>query len=98
MGEQVGWQGMFERLRAEAPRYAHIFPQLPRLLHQTLERHAHSGAPTVGGHPLGQADLLAMVLAEQRRTNRLLAYMTVLGLVAGALGMAVVGYFALHLG
>ena len=26
MGEQVGWRGFVERLKAEAPRYAHIFP------------------------------------------------------------------------
>src|SRR5690606_19689630 len=87
MSEQVGWQGMVERLRAEAPRYAHIFPQLPRLLHQTLERHAHSGVATHNGHQLAQGELLAMVLVEQRRTNRLLGIMTFLGLTTGVLGM-----------
>ncbi len=93
MGEQVGWRGMVERLRAEAPRYAHIFPQLPRLLHQTLERHAHSGVAMHNGQPLAQAELLTMVLMEQRRTNRLLGLMTFLGLTTGALGMAVVGWY-----
>ncbi|MFP5393157.1 MAG: ubiquinone biosynthesis regulatory protein kinase UbiB, partial [Gammaproteobacteria bacterium] len=32
MGEQVGWRGMWERLKEEAPRYNKIFPALPRLV------------------------------------------------------------------
>jgi ubiquinone biosynthesis protein len=67
MAEQVGWRGMVERLRAEAPRYAKILPQLPRLVHQVLERHAHPVAD--------QSELLAAVLVEQRRTNRLLVFL-----------------------
>ena len=48
---------------------------------------------THNGHPLAQAELLAMVLVEQRRTNRLLGIMTFLGLTTGVLGMAVIGWF-----
>ena len=47
MGDQVGIQGMVERLKAEAPRFTHIIPQLPRLVHRALlqsaEPHAASG-------------------------------------------------------
>jgi ubiquinone biosynthesis protein len=62
MNEQIGWRGVLDRLGHEAPRYAQIFPELPRLLHQALQRQAHPGE---------SAALLAL-LTEQRRTNRLL--------------------------
>jgi ubiquinone biosynthesis protein len=82
MAEQVGWRGFTERLRDEAPRFAQIFPQIPRLVHQVLERRAHPVAD--------QSALLAAVLLEQRRTNRLLAF------VACVTGIAVAGFAALH--
>src|SRR5476649_334718 len=34
MKEQIGWRGLVLQLEKEAPRYAHIFPQLPRLAHR----------------------------------------------------------------
>ena len=37
MNEQVGWRGFLKSLREEAPRYATLLPQLPRLLHRHLE-------------------------------------------------------------
>ena len=40
MSEQVGWRGLLERLRDEAPRYAKLLPELPRLLHDALQRRA----------------------------------------------------------
>ncbi len=70
MVDQIGWRGLTERLMLEAPRYAQLLPELPRLLHQQLSRHTPSESPA----------LLAL-LAEQRRTNRLLQ-----GLLYGALG------------
>ena len=73
MAEQVGWRGMVERLKAEAPRFAQIFPQLPRLAHQVLDRKAHPVADI--------SELLAEVLKAQRRMNRL---MTVVVCVASA--------------
>ena len=60
MHRQVGWSGLAERFRNEAPRYAQLLPELPRLVHQALLR---GRAPDVA--------TLAL-LAEQRRTNRLL--------------------------
>jgi len=77
MNEQVGWRGLLLHLKKEAPRYVQLLPELPRLLHDALR------APR-GGDPR----LLEAVLAEQRRTNRLLraiiygAIGFVLGLVA----------------
>ncbi|MDE2427801.1 MAG: ubiquinone biosynthesis regulatory protein kinase UbiB [Burkholderiales bacterium] len=63
MSEQVGWRGLIDKLKAEAPRYSHIFPQLPRLAHQALTRAAE---------PAQSTELLTALLAEQRSTNRLL--------------------------
>ena len=37
MSEQVGWRGFIKSLLTEAPRYATLLPQLPRLLHQRLK-------------------------------------------------------------
>jgi len=73
MAEQVGWQGLVERLKAEAPRYAQIFPQLPRLVHQALERESK------GHHPhIANSEMMAMLVVEQRRTNRMLTFLTLL--------------------
>src|SRR4029077_15387134 len=33
MEEQIGWRGLVEQLQKEAPRFVHLLPQLPRLLH-----------------------------------------------------------------
>jgi ubiquinone biosynthesis protein len=62
MNEQVGLRGMGERLKKEAPRYAQLLPELPRLLHDALKATASNQE---------QRALLAL-LSEQRRTNRLL--------------------------
>ncbi len=79
MDEQVGWRALLKRLGDEAPRYAHLLPELPRLLHQGLSRVAE---------PRDSPALLAL-LAEQRRTNRLLqgALWTGAGFVGGLLAM-----------
>jgi ubiquinone biosynthesis protein len=65
MKEQVGWRGFIERLKIEAPHYAHILPQLPRLVQQALEA-------KVEVHQVDNSALLQRLLAEQRRTNLLL--------------------------
>jgi len=61
MLDQVGPQKLFEELRDQAPRYAKILPELPRLLYSYLQHHQKDSGP----------ELLAL-LAEQQRTNRLL--------------------------
>jgi len=73
MNEQIGWRGLLDRLQREAPRYAQMLPELPRLVHQALQRQ-----PT-----LAEAALLPALLAEQRATRRLLQV-----LVWGAVGFA----------
>ncbi|MBE0547561.1 MAG: ubiquinone biosynthesis regulatory protein kinase UbiB [Rubrivivax sp.] len=77
MNEQIGWRGLLGRIRNEAPRYAQLLPELPRLLHRALQQQAA---------PRESAALLAL-LAEQRRTNRLLQAVlwAALGFVAGLL-------------
>ena len=70
MLEQVGPEKLLAQLKAEAPSYAKLLPMLPRLLAQYLK------APA----PSGQAHL-AELLAEQKRTNKLLQ-----GLIYGGVG------------
>jgi ubiquinone biosynthesis protein len=78
MNEQVGWRGLLERLEREAPRYAQMLPELPRLVHEALQRQSEPPDHTV---------LLAL-LAEQRATRRLIQ--GVLWAAAGfVLGMVV---------
>jgi ubiquinone biosynthesis protein len=72
MVEQVGPRKFWEQLKAEAPHYAKLVPELPRMLHDFL-RHGNQG---------NSAELKAL-LAEQRRTNRLLQ-----SLIFGGLGFA----------
>ncbi|HET9641824.1 MAG TPA: ubiquinone biosynthesis regulatory protein kinase UbiB [Burkholderiaceae bacterium] len=73
MHEQVGWRGLVDRLKAEAPRYAQILPELPRLMHQRLSEPLRT-------FDRDSAALIALV-SEVRKTNRLLQ-----GLVWGGLG------------
>jgi ubiquinone biosynthesis protein len=84
MSRQVGWRGFLDRLKDEAPRYAHYFPELPRLVHRALgdavRRAEAADAPA-------QAALAAELLREQRRTNRLLQALLCLALGFG-LGLA----------
>ncbi|WP_151448066.1 ubiquinone biosynthesis regulatory protein kinase UbiB [Lacisediminimonas profundi] len=79
MQEQVGWRGLLERLKSEAPRYSQLLPQLPRLAHQALTKAVHGDSR--------QDQLLAQLLAEQRRTNLLLSMAIYFGggLVLGVL-------------
>jgi ubiquinone biosynthesis protein len=81
MGEQVGIQGMVERLKAEAPRYTHIIPQLPRLVHRALSQAAE---------PMSANDeLLRLLVVEQRRTNRMLSFFVYF---VGTFGAAMLAY------
>ncbi|SOZ61463.1 2-octaprenylphenol hydroxylase of ubiquinone biosynthetic pathway [Cupriavidus taiwanensis] len=87
MHEQVGWQGAWERIKVEAPLWAKMLPDFPRLAHQFLERRAL----TTNGE---QDKLLALLVVEQRRTNRLLgtAVLLVGGFVAGIVLTHVLGW------
>ena len=59
MLEQIGPQKMWNELREEAPRYAKMLPELPRLLHEYLSH-----------RPADHRRELLELLAEQRRSNR----------------------------
>jgi ubiquinone biosynthesis protein len=78
MHDQVGWGGFVERLKNEAPRYVQMIPELPRLVHQALQ-----------GTSRAEPRLIEAMLAEQRRTNRLLQRMgyVAIGFVLGLLTM-----------
>uniref|UniRef100_UPI00117E3B94 ubiquinone biosynthesis regulatory protein kinase UbiB n=1 Tax=Pelomonas sp. KK5 TaxID=1855730 RepID=UPI00117E3B94 len=80
MNEQVGWRALLNSLKKEAPRYAQLLPALPRLVHDALKQQ------TQQPH---QASDLAQLLAEQRRTNKMLQALlwVVVGVVAGLAAM-----------
>ena len=80
MLEQIGPQKLFEELKDQAPRYAKMLPDLPRLLHDYLKH-----------RPGSQQRELIELLAEQRRTNRLLQ-----GIIYGGIGFAL-GLLAMQL-
>jgi ubiquinone biosynthesis protein len=72
MLEQVGPQRLLDELRDQAPLYAKVLPDLPRLVHDFLrQRRSHDHVE------------LAQLLAEQKKTNRLL-----LALGYGGVGLA----------
>jgi ubiquinone biosynthesis protein len=77
MSEQIGWRGFVKALRAEAPNYAILLPQLPRLLHRYL---SNDGNERID-------ELLRAVMKQQRRQNTLLMLigLMLLGLAAFAI-------------
>jgi len=81
MDEQIGWRALTERLRNEAPRFAKLLPELPRLLHDALARAAR---PESNGS--AQLAALEAMLVEQRNANRMLrgVLLAVAGFVLGA--------------
>jgi ubiquinone biosynthesis protein len=71
MDEQIGWRGMIGRFKEEATHYNKIIPEIPRLLHTALTKQAEEP-----GH---NAELLKELVAEQRRTNKLLGFIVFFG-------------------
>jgi ubiquinone biosynthesis protein len=88
MNEQVGWRGLLERLKAEAPRYNQLLPQLPRLVHQALTQ-------VTASTPQEQHELLKRLVDEQKRTNLLLgiAIYVGAGLLSGIILMRLLFYW-----
>jgi ubiquinone biosynthesis protein len=68
LSEQVGWRGFLKSLRAEAPNYATVLPQLPRLLHHYLSKDAadHNN------------EVLQKILEQQQRYNTLLTLVSLM--------------------
>jgi len=81
MSEQVGWRGFIKALKSEAPRYATLLPQLPRLIHEQLSSHT----------PEKLEKLVLTLLAQQQRRNLLLAAIA-LFLLCGVVLLAVKFY------
>jgi ubiquinone biosynthesis protein len=73
MAEQIGPQRFTDALKAQAPRYAKLIPQLPRLLTEYLQN-----------KPASHDALIQELLQEQKRTNALLQK-----IVYGAIGFVV---------
>jgi ubiquinone biosynthesis protein len=69
MLEQIGPQKLWDELKGQAPLYAKMLPQLPRLLHDYLKQ------PRQSDHRE-----MAQLLKEQRRTNALLQTLIYMGL------------------
>ena len=84
MHRQVGWEGLVERLKNEAPRYVQLLPDLPRLIHQALQPRTAT-----------EQRLLETLLTEQRRTQRWL--LVAVSLMSGVLIGLVAAYFTLRL-
>jgi len=61
MLDQVGPKKLWKQLVAEAPRYAKLIPELPRLVHDFLKHRQNNDHAQ-----------LQLLIQEQRRTNRLL--------------------------
>ncbi len=92
MNQQVGWRGFIDRLKDEAPRYAHYAPALPRLVHQALSLASRKIDPAEAP---ASAALVTALLKEQRRTNRLLQAMLYVA-VGFVVGLSVVRFVYFH--
>ena len=83
MLEQVGPQKFLQQIKAQGPHYAKLLPELPMLVHSYLKR---SAEPSVSDK------LVAELLQEQRRTNRMLQWLIamVVGFSVGLVVMQIV--------
>ena len=77
MVEQIGWRGLVKHLRQEAPQWAALLPQLPRLAHQALAAPPHAAL----------ADELATLREEQARQRKRLTWLVALVAVQTALAV-----------
>jgi ubiquinone biosynthesis protein len=77
MSEQIGWRGLVHHVRAEAPFWGALLPQIPRLVHRFLNERKDDT-------PLSQS--LRQLMAENRRQTVVLAIAAAaLTLIAGLL-------------
>jgi ubiquinone biosynthesis protein len=78
MQEQIGWRGLRNQIRREAPAWVSLLPALPRLAHQALSTDPHAAL---------RAELLALQERVARTHRWLLAGIVV---VAGCAALALV--------
>jgi ubiquinone biosynthesis protein len=89
--EQIGPSRLLTELARQAPKYAVLLPDLPRLLHAYLSNATASGSQAGADTALTRA-----LLEEQRHTNQLLQrlFYLVLGFIGGV--VAIVAWSSLH--
>ncbi|MDR4517421.1 MAG: ubiquinone biosynthesis regulatory protein kinase UbiB [Nitrosomonas sp.] len=68
MSEQIGLRGLTSRMQKEAPNWAVIFPQFPRLFHHMMAENRNQGL---------EEKMLHMI-SENKRQNRLLVFIIIL--------------------
>jgi ubiquinone biosynthesis protein len=76
MKEQLGWPAFKKRFMAEAPKWAELLPELPRLLHSRLAEKPSDANNQALALQLGT------VLVQQRRLKRNLWFVGVLAISA----------------
>lgn len=81
MNEQFGWRGALRNIRHEAPRWATLLPQIPRLAHAYL---AQDQAATIRAQT-------EQLLRHQRNTQRLLILIALL--LTGGIALAAYALF-----
>jgi ubiquinone biosynthesis protein len=78
MGEQIGVAGLLRNLAQEAPSWASTLPEVPRLLHRVLAERSERYRSEDWGQ----------LLAEQKRSSRLLLFAVLLLLAVAAVQVA----------
>lgn len=78
MNEQVGWRALLRTVKEEAPEWANLIPQLPRLVHRALSH--QQGVDLQTG--------VVRLIAEQRRQNVWLGLIALL--LAGLIALLVI--------
>jgi len=65
MSEQMGWRGLVRSLKNEAPQWAMLLPQLPRLAHQALimQKQSSTESKQEFGQDLKRQNLLLAIIA-----------------------------------
>ena len=63
MRDQVGPEAVWQRLLEQAPYLSSALPQVPRLIHQALERHAAPTVPVVAQSTTGWTNLWLAIIA-----------------------------------
>ena len=82
VSQQLGWRGLVDGLKAEAPSWAKILPTLPRLIAESLKQ---SHGPR--NEQNRELEVLKALLLQERRTHRLIvgALLFAGGFLAGIL-------------
>lgn len=79
MLDQMGPQRLWRELKSQAPRYAKLLPDMPRLVHQYLARN---------GNGADNDQMLKELLVQQKLTNKLLQII-ICGGIGFVLGLVV---------